>query len=228
VSVGGAYDPVVIGGTGPATQAEVGPCVTGADVEGAVLDTLRSWLPSYLSFVEGAHGLARGSTPVPRGWAVTGRDLAKLNSDQLPCVVVMTGGILEAPRKEGAPGCLTCRWSINVGAIFAAAWGGKSRQHAQLYVRAISLVMLQRPLQGIEAVVDLRGETYDEMDFESSRSYSASIANFNVDIREVVWAQGGPPPYVAPPTDPTQPLDPWVPVTDTDVEVEHVLTDLPT
>ena len=224
MSVNGAYDPVLLDAGQPATRAEVGPSITGADVEGAVIATLRHWLPSYLADVEEKHGLERGSTPWPRGWAVTGRDLAKLNSDQLPCVVVMTGGILEAPRKEGAPGVLTCRWSLNVGAIFAAAWGGKSRAHAQLYVRAISLVMIQRPLEGVDAVVDFRGETYDEMDFESSRSYSASIANFNIDIREVVWADGGPPPYVTPPDDPSQPFDPWVTVTETDIDLENVIT----
>ena len=222
----GAYDPVTVTPGAPATQAEIGPSITGADVEAAIGNTLRHWLLSYLREIEAKHGLTRGTTPGPRGWSVTGRDLAKLNSDQLPCVVVMTGGILEAPRKEGTPGCVTCRWSVNVGAVFAAAWGGSSRAHAQLYARAISLVLIQRPLEGVDGVVDFRGETYDEMDFDSSRSYSSSICNFSVDIREVVWADGGPPPFVTPPVDPMQPLDPWAPVTGTEVEVEHV-TDQP-
>ena len=72
-----------------ATRAEVGPMVTGGDVEAAVMVVLRDWLPAYLAEGERQHSLPPGEIPIPKGWAITGRDLRKLNTDQLPCIVVM-------------------------------------------------------------------------------------------------------------------------------------------
>jgi hypothetical protein len=211
--------------TGPATVAEVGPMIGGAQVELAVYTTLHDWLPSYLSEYERQNNLTPGSVSPPRGWAVTGRDLAKQPADQLPCVVIMAGGIVDPPRKEGGRGRLTARWVVDVGAVFAAAWGGKSRAHAQQYAVAVRTLLQQRPvLIGDGSSVDWRAEGYDEMDFESERMYSASIANFTLEVVGVGWANGGPPPYVTPPTDPTAPLDPWTAVDTTDVTVERTPT----
>jgi hypothetical protein len=201
--------------------------VTGGDVEAAVMVTLRDWLPAYLGEGERLHGLPPGDTPAPRGWAITGRDLQKLNTDQLPCVVVMAAGITSPPIKEGAPGRYTAIWGVDIGTVFSAAWGRSSRRHCQLYARAIQLCLEQRTLDLPGAVVNWRGEVYDELDFESSRSYSASVVSFNVEAREVAWAAGGPPPDAPPPTDPTVPFDPWVSVVETDVTVENTLVDQP-
>jgi hypothetical protein len=223
-----AYEPVTLDAGQPATVAEVGPMVTGADVEAAVIATLRDWLPSYIAEAERKHGMQAGLTPAPRGWAITGRNLDKFSEDQLPCIVIMAGGIVPRPLKEGPPGVLTAIWGVDVGTVFGAAYNRSSRQHAQLYARAIHLCLQQRPLEGLRAVaVDWRGEAYDEMDFPDSRAYSVSVCSLNIEVREVAWAAGGPPPYVAPPTDPTQPFDPWVTVTETDTQVENYPTDSP-
>jgi hypothetical protein len=201
------------------TYAEVGPFVTGGDVERAVIDLLQEWLPAYICEGERAHGWDVGSTPTPRGWAITGRDLQKLNSDQLPCVVIMAGGITNAPKKEGGVGVWTATWGVDIGAVFNAAWGRSSREHAQLYARAICLCIEQRPftIAGQPCQVDWRGELYDEMDFASERSYSASVCSFNVQVREAGWAVGGPPPDASPPGDPTVPFEPWVEVVEVDI-----------
>jgi hypothetical protein len=210
-----------------AQRAEVGPMVTGGDVEAAVMVTLRDWLPAYLAEAERQHGLPAGDTPPPRGWAITGRDLQKLNTDQLPCIVVMAGGIVQPPVKEGPPGAYTAIWGVDIGTVFSAAWGRASRRSCQLYARAVHLCLEQRSLALPGCAVDWRGEVYDELDFESSRSYSASVVSFNVEVREVAWAAGGPPPDAPAPGDPTVPFDPWVTVADTDVTVENTPADQP-
>jgi hypothetical protein len=197
--------------------------VTGGDVELAIMSTLRAWLPSYLAECDGLHGDERGTTPVPRGWAITGRDLQKLTSDQLPCVVIMAGGIIQAPVKEGGTGPLTAVWGVDVGVVFAAAWGRSSRAYAQRYAASLRTLLQQRPLDELPSAVDWRGEVYDEMDFADSRSYSASVCSFNVEVREVGWADGGPPPLVLPPQDPTVPFDGWVEVAETEADVEHIV-----
>ena len=198
--------------------------IDGGDVEVAVRDVLRDWLPGYICEAERRKGWVVGDTPVPRGWVRTGRDLQKLNPDQLPCVVIMAGGIPDPPRKEGAPGILTATWLLDIGIFFNAAWGDKSRDHAQMYARATQLVMQQRQLAlpgSPEYVVDFRGEAYDEMDFASIRSYSASVASFRLEVRNIAWTAGGPPPLVTPPVDPTVPPDGWTRVTDTEITVNN-------
>lgn len=208
----------------PATRAEIGPMVTGADVEDAILATLKDWLPAYICEAERDHQMEVGSTPWPKGWAITGRDLQKLNSDQLPCLVLMAGGVLTPPRKEGPPGVYTATWGVEIGSVFNAAWGRSSRRHAQLYAAAIRTCLIQRPMPALgEVVVDPRGEVYDEMDFADSRTYSASVVSFDVEVRGMGWDSGGPPPAAAPPTDPTVPFEPWVTVTDVEIDVRNDL-----
>jgi len=205
----------------PATQAEIGPFVTGADVEQAIMQTLKLWLPSYIAEGERAHGLTPGDIPAPRGWALTGRDLEKYTSDQLPCIVVMAGGIVVKPLATGYPGKVTAVWVCDVGCIFNAAWGRTSREYAQLYVRAISLALVQRPLEGLAAVVDITGEQYEEDDFSQTRTYSLAVAQFVIEMEEMMWRSGGPPPFVDPPTDPTAPYTDWTEVATTDVTVDN-------
>jgi|SRR5215831_6255374 len=214
MSVGTLSGSVVVGDV-------VGPMVTGADIEDAVLDQLREWLPRYLCAAEQQHGITKGSTPAPRGWAVTGRDLQKLLSDQLPCVVLLAAGIAQEPHREGT-GAYAATWGIDIGIVFNAAWGRESRRRAQLYARAAQLTLVQRPLVALEqpCEVDWRGEIYDELDFADSRSYSASVCSFNVLCREVANSNGGPPPDAVPPGDPTVPFVPWVEVAKTEVTVE--------
>lgn len=203
-----------------ATQAEIGPFVTGGDVEQALIDTLQHWLVPYLREGEDKHGLPRGDIPEPRGWAITGRDLQKFTSDQLPCVVVLAGGIVVKPLSQGYPGKTTSVWHVDVGVFFNAAWGRKSRQHAQLYVRAMSLCLVQRPLEGVAGVVDFTGEQYDEVDFAETRTYSAAVAQFTIEVENMMWRDGGPPPEVSPP-DTDEPFEPWTEVAETDVEVTN-------
>jgi hypothetical protein len=208
--------------TATVRQAELGPVITGADVEHAILDTLFKWLPSYLRECERLRHMPVGDLPTPRGWLITGRQLEKFTSDQLPCVIVMAGGIVVRPVVSGYPGNMTCVWVVDVGTIWNTAWGRMTRDHAQLMVRAISLVLIQRPLEGgLAGVVDMTGERYDEIDFGDTRTYSAAVAQFTVEVEDVMWRAGGPPPYVEP-GDPMDTWGPWTQVTETGVTVEAV------
>jgi hypothetical protein len=200
----------------------VGPMVTGADIEDAVVLQLKEWLPRYLVAAEEQHGLTPGSVPVPKGWAVTGRVLDKLLSDQLPCVIVMAAGVAPGVTHREGEGVLTGNWTLGVGSMFNADLGREARRRAQLYARAIQLSLQQMPLHalGQPCKVDWRGESYDELDFATSRTYSASVVNLNVYCREVATTDGGPPPEAVPPTDPTVPFVPWVEVKETETTVE--------
>jgi len=208
--------------TSAGTPGEVGPMVTGGDVEDAILELLKEWLSRYLAAGEMQHGITPGATPRPRGWAITERDVQKLLSDQLPCIVLLNAGINETPQREST-GALTAVWGMSVAVVFNAAWGREARRRAQLYARAAQLALQQRPLValGQPCEVEMLRERYDESDFADSRSYSASLASFNVLCREIANTNGGPPPGAVPPSDPTVPFVPWVEVVKTEVTVNN-------
>ena len=196
--------------------------VTSYDVELAILETLKAWLPAYLAEHDRQHGLDPGWTPAPRGWVLTGRTLQKLVSDQLPVVVLMNAGLTGPPRKEGPPGTYTATWAMQLGTLISAAWGSDSRQRAAAYSRAIQLALEQRGLAGITAAFAWTGELPDEYDFAGTRTYSATVLGLNVEVRNVAWSAGGPPPDAPPPDDPTAPWPPWVQVTETDISIDQV------
>jgi len=125
------------------------------------------------------------------------------------------------PLATGYPGKATAVWSVDVATMFNAAWGRDARQHAQLYVRAIALTLLQRPLLRVAGVVDFTGEVYDEVDFAETRNYSTSVGYFTVEVENMLWRSGGPPPYVEPPADPVAPFDSWTQVQETRVDVTN-------
>ena len=172
-------------------SAEVGPMITGNDIEQALIAVLKAWLPSYLAEAERQHGWPVGKTPAPRGYVQTGVALEKWPQDQLPCIVIMAGGINTKPRVEGSPGTLTAIWNVQVGAIFSSAWGDSSRAHSQLYAAAIRTCLIQRPLESVRAEVDYQGEIYDLLDFDEGRTYSASVVSFAVNPETSVGPAAG-------------------------------------
>jgi hypothetical protein len=207
----------------PEGQAVIGPLITGADIERLLTDTLKEWMDPYLS--EMAQRRGEDTPPSPRGWAITGRDLQKYTSDQLPCIVVMAGGVTVRPRRGGSPGSTLATWQVDIGAIVNAAWGYRARALAQFYVRAISLILCQRPLPVDDthsAAADFTGESYDELDFGDTRTYSASVGVFTVTVEDMMWQGGGPPPPASPPEDVTVPWEPWTTVREVDITVTNV------
>jgi hypothetical protein len=211
-------------------RAEVGPMVSGYLVEMAVENTLRDWFTAYLCEAERVHGFTPGLISWPKGWAHSGSDLQKFAPDQLPCFVIMSGGIVDKPIRSAMPatpgnkfaipsGNLTARFGIEVASIFNAAYSESARADAQLYAVAVRECLLQRPFADLACTVELRAEGYDELDFERTRTYAAAVTSFYITVEDVGWTAGGPPPDAVPPPDPTQPFEPWPQVADTDVTV---------
>jgi hypothetical protein len=214
----------------PVAPAEVGPMISGFTVEMAVENTLRDWFTAYLCEAERQHGLEAGQIAWPRGWAHSGSDLEKMAQDQLPCFVIMSGGITNPPMVSAMPvnvgssialpvGNMTAVYGVEVASVHNAAYDRMSRRNAQLYAVAVARCLLQRPLRGLASTVRQRGESYDELDFERTRTYSASTASFDITVEATGWTDGGPPPEATPPGDPTQPFPPWPTVETTEVDV---------
>src|SRR5690606_7735445 len=76
-----------------------GPIVTGADVERAALDTLKTWAPEYLAWVERATGREPGSLARPRSW-VNSTSIDRWPEEQLPSVLLLSTGLAEEPARD--------------------------------------------------------------------------------------------------------------------------------
>ena len=220
-----------------AARADVGPMISGYAIEAAVELTLRNWLTAYLCEAERQHGLEAGLTAWPRGWAHIGSDLQKYAQDQLPCVVIMAGGIVDRPVYRAMPaaigriavprGNMTAVFRVEVAVILGAAYDRTARRSSQLYAVALRSCLQQRPLDvpdeftfELAAEIRERGEEYDLLDFERTRTYAAADVRLDISVDNVGLTDGGPPPEATHPVDPTDPWEPWAQVSRTDVEVD--------
>lgn len=193
-----------------------GPLVFGDDVERAVIDTLKLWLPgTYLPEVAERAGYAElpdirsyrvWPEAAPERWA----------EDQLPVVAIASPGTRGEPRHEG-DGEYSASWELAVGVIVSARTEAETGRLAKVYSAAIRMVLLQHSsLGGVAAGVTWLEESYTEpIDAEDRRSLAAGISGFEVEVRGTVNDTIGP-------AEPTPPIDGSWPqeISEVDVDVQ--------
>jgi hypothetical protein len=159
--------------------------VTGHDVEQWVLELLRRWSGTYLSEVERQHGYEAGAIARVKGWAI-GVSFDKWPEDQLPAVIVVSPGLVPPPTKTGE-GRYSARWRIDVGIVCSAATQEKSHEQAMLFVAAHKAIIAQHPsLEGHAAGALWLDESYDQLDYDDSRSLYSGTASFAVEVDNVL------------------------------------------
>lgn len=191
--------------------------VTGPQVEQAVVDTLKLWLPSYVWEVARQIGRSPASVQQPRSWNVFS-DLDKWPEDQVPAIVAICPGLSEAPGKSAATYRAT--WAVAVGAVVSGRNREESRELAGLYGAAIRAVMVQHPsLGGFAAATNWADENYDDLDTNRSRTQGIARVVFEVEVEDVTTERAGP---AEPPPLPTtvNPDDPVINSVDVDVYQE--------
>lgn len=189
--------------------SEVGPMVTGRDVELAALATLKRWSSAYLTDAEHKTGRTPGSLPRVRAWT-TAPDFEKWPEDQLPCVLLLSPGLAEAPMMDGA-GAYRAQFGLGIAAIVSTARMDETALLAKLYCAALRTCLIQKQsLEGFAAGVTWLDENYDDLPSIDDRSLGAGQAIFAVQVDEVTqrWngpaTPGDPPPdFDAIPSDPT-------------------------
>jgi len=189
----------------------VGPIVSGRDVELAALALLRRWSGTYLAEAERQRGYAPGQLPRIRGWA-TSSDFEKWPEDQLPCVLLVSPGLAEAPRPDGA-GFYRASFSLGFAVIVSTATMEETAIKAKLYCAAHRACLLQHSsLEGFAAGVTWVDETYDDLDSIDTRSLGAGQAIFSVEVHGFAARWNGPTTPSEPPDPDTDPLptDPYV------------------
>lgn len=162
-------------------------------IEQAVADHLKAWVPTYHRFIERDLGLTAGHLEDPQSWQVT-YELDKWPEQKLPAVVVTSPGQTDPMVKDGH-GRYTGNWTMRAYVILTAGEGnqddgpvsGVPAKLAGLYAAAIGLILVQKPhLTTIGGRCVQVSEGYDDTPSQMRRSMSVAHVPFTVQIDEVM------------------------------------------
>jgi hypothetical protein len=155
--------------------------VSGRDVEHSMMDCLKMNIDPYL---------AEASMLPIKSWR-TDNDTDKWPESQLPCIIVVSPGLVERPVRYVNAGMPTWRalWACGVGVIVSARTEGETRNLCQDYMAIIRrLVGHHRSLDGGAEGSDWIDERYDELDdtMRMKRSLFAGIVMFAVQFETAI------------------------------------------
>lgn len=188
-------------------MSTIGDIFTGYDLEIAVRDLLKDWMPAYLGKIEREQSLAGGSLPLPRSYEII-QEFDSFAEEQIPKIIIVSPGTAVEPIREG-DGKYKAIWLLRVGCIVSASTKQDTSRVARLYAAAIRTLLLQRKSLGIATCDGLTwlDESYDLFDVDARRSIAAAALGFEVTIRNVTDSMGtaGDTPPVSPSTE----LDPY-------------------
>lgn len=185
-------------------SSAIGNIVTGRDVELAVLKFLKRWAGAYIAECERQRGLAPGALPRIRTWTVA-NEFETWPEDQLPCLLLVSPGLAEAPMPDGA-GVYRAKFTLGLAVIVSARTGDETAALAKLYCAGMRAAILQhQSLEGFATGVEWIDENYDDIPSIDNRSLGAGQAIFAVEISGFARRWNGP---TTPPHDPAEPPDP--------------------
>jgi hypothetical protein len=189
----------------------IGAIVTGRDVELAALTFLKRWAGTYLAECERQRAMTPGALPRIRSWT-TAPDFETWPEDQLPCVLLVSPGLADAPLPDGA-GVYRAKFTLGVAVIVSTARMDETARLAKLYVAAMRAAILQhQSLEGFASGIEWLDENYDDLPSIDDRSLGAGQAIFAVQVDGFARRWNGPKTPQDPPDPDTDPLptDPYV------------------
>lgn len=188
----------------PYTQA-IGPIVTGRDVELAVMRFLKRWSGTYLAECERQGGFAPAALPRIRSWT-TSPDFETWPEDQIPCVLLVSPGLAEAPLADGS-GVYRVKFTLGIAVIVSTAKMDETARLGKLYVAAMRAAILQhQSLEGFASGIEWLDENYDDLPSIDDRSLGAGQAVFAVEVDGFARRWNGPKTPEEPPDPDTDPL----------------------
>lgn len=179
-----------------------GRIVSADQVEEAVRDTLRRWMPTYIAEVERQRGWEPGFLN-PAIWYHAAHQFDRFNEDALPAVIVICPGLADRPTRD-ADGVYLCRFGLAVGIVGGAIDRDETDEAVKAYGAAVRACLLQQSALGdfgADGIVWL-GESYDELPMEDSRTLIGGRLSFTLDVDDVVTKLAGPVQTTTPPVDP--------------------------
>lgn len=181
--------------------AVFGAFITDWQVENAVTDHLREWMPDYICHAQRsvdaaleARGLdpLSANLPEPKSYPVTPREPDKWPEDHLPAIMVVSTGMLETPRKHG--NVYKGIFSLGVASICAAGTEEMSKLFAGAYFAAAAQILLDKPSLGgfAEGTTFYGPPEFDWLSGERNRSLASRYCVFAVQVDGIFDITGGP------------------------------------
>lgn len=204
--------------------ADFGPLVVETDVDLAVIQTLRLWLPTYLAQAERERNLANRTLarPVPQSYTNALED-DEFQDAWMPAIIVTTAQLDGDPElAEG--GAYEGNWRVVVSAVTRGRTPGESRAISSLFGGSVRRCLVQQSdLGGFASEVRPRGGGRVAPVADSTgqdRFLTAAINQFSVYMDNIVQAGVGP--FLPDPEDPN-PYDPPDPSGDPDAPYDPLV-----
>jgi hypothetical protein len=199
-------------------------------VEDAVTATLRRWMGTEMAEVERQRGLTEGHYGRPRSY-VTHTDFESFPEEQLPCIIVVSLGFGDEPKKEGS-GSYRHFYNVGVAAIASSSNQDSSRRYAYRVGAAVAgcLVHNQSLDQGIGGrvqAIDLMEKRNGEIPPDGDRTLWIVRQVFRIEVRDALTKSAGPV-FPDEPKDPdTIPWPNWPSVGEGQVSINTEITKEP-
>jgi hypothetical protein len=176
--------------------------LSAAQIEDAVMATLRYWFPTYLAEEERQVGMRQNMLPAPQNY-INRNSFDVLEGEQLPKVVVISEGLAQAPVKTGA-GVYRGLWRLGVGVATGAKDEETSNRMVKAYGAAVRGILCQnQELDSSISVCEITwvDERYDDLPLSNQLMlFKAAAISFLIDVQDIVNRRGGPDtPILVPP-----------------------------
>ena len=189
----------------PTVSKIFGPILDKTDVENAMEEHLRLWLPTYLAELERQKGYEPETIRTPVAW-LRSNDFSKWPEDHTPAILIISPGLVGDPTREGSS-VWSAPYGVGVAAVVSSIDRDSTRKLAGFYGAAIRAAVLQHPSLGNFARdTNWVDERFDDVPQEDERSLASAQEVFRVDVFGVTAGRTGP---KTPPEDPYAiPADP--------------------
>lgn len=163
-----------------------------ADIEEAAINTLKTWMPTYIRGIESMKDMEVGAIKPPLLY--TNRNSFDINAgEKLPRIVCISPGLADTPRTKG-DGQYIASWRLGVGVATASHDEQTANLRVKIMGAAVRAVLTQKAsLGGIAQSTRWTDESYDDLPFPTQNQHlKAAGIYFVVECEDVVTRYGGP------------------------------------
>ena len=125
-----------------------GSIVLQSDIEAAVRDTLKLWMPFYLADIDEQQERDRGTTSPPRTWDIASDNDTRWLEETPPALLVACAGTVDEPELHGDQASYAATWQVNIGVAVGGATESGARDLAGRHAGAILYTLVQQPDMG--------------------------------------------------------------------------------
>lgn len=179
-----------------------GQLISASDVEDALLELLRLWMPDYIYELERQHGIPVATLPAPRSYIAT-TDVNRMPEEQIPSVMVANLGTSGVPEGRG-DGRYDAQWRFDIGVQCVVRGNREALRLARLYAAAARAVALQQGQKTWDRVIWV-GERYGVLESVADRTTCVGVTTVDVLVPDVVNRHAGPIEPLGPYPDPDNP-----------------------